>query len=61
MKFFDATMPRDFNLGNDDHRFDCDHVWMLVSKSSDGEQFYRCSRCKKWDYEMEESQDALVE
>lgn len=45
MRFENATMPRDFDLGNDDWKFDCDHVWMLVAESKDGEQFWKCSRC----------------
>ena len=59
MRFENAVMPRDFNLGNDDWKFDCDHVWMLVAESKDGEQFYRCSRCKKFDYELEDCDDEI--
>lgn len=45
MKFSDATMPREFDLGNDDWKFGCDHVWRCYGTAKDGEKFYRCCKC----------------
>jgi len=60
MKFQDAVMPRDFDLGNDDYKFGCDHVWYCYGTAKDGEQFFRCVKCGIEPYELEDQDESEI-